>query len=65
VKSKVLKEWRAARFALHNKNKVEMMTDNNDDIIDTQNIEAEIDEEIMKAYKKVVGEMQEEGKLTK
>lgn len=41
------------------------MTDNNDDIIDTQNIEAEIDEEIMKAYKKVVGEMQEEGKLTK
>ena len=65
MKSKVLKEWRAARFALHNKNKVEMMTDNNDDIIDTQNIEAEIDEEIMKAYKKVVGEMQEEGKLTK
>ena len=35
VKSKVLKEWRAARFALHNKNKVDMVADNDEDIIDT------------------------------
>ena len=35
VKSKVNKEWRAARFALYNKRKVAMVADLEDDMIDT------------------------------
>ena len=39
--------------------------DADEDIIDTQNIEAEIDEAVLTAYKQVIAEMQEKGKLVK
>lgn len=39
MKNKVLKEWRAARFALNEKN-IQAGGKSDDDMIDTQNIEA-------------------------
>ena len=65
VKSKVSKEWRQARFTLYNKKKVAMMADLDDDMIDTQNIEAEIDKAILEAFELVVHEMKDAGSLVK
>lgn len=64
VKNKVNKEWRQARFALYQKQKVAMMAVV-DDMIDTQNIEAEIDKAIIEAFESVITDMKEQGKLSK
>ena len=57
VKSKVLKEWRSARFALYQKNKLAMVPDLDEDMVNTQSIEAEIDAAIVEAFKIVTDKM--------
>lgn len=47
VKSKVLKEWRAARFALYQKKKQTMDPTLDEEMVNTQTIEAEIDKAIL------------------
>ena len=64
VKSKVMTEWRAARFLLYEKSKVAMVAVD-EDIIDTQNIEAEIDKAILEAFEQVVSEMKSQGQLNR
>lgn len=49
-------EWREARFQLYEKSKVAMVAVD-EDIINTQNIEAEIDKSILEAFEEVVTEM--------
>jgi hypothetical protein len=53
VKTKVVTEWRTARFALYEKNKKAMVLVE-EDMIDTSQIEAEIDKAIMLAYETAV-----------
>ena len=49
VKNKVNAEWREARMRLYEKNKVAMVAVD-EDMIDTQNIEAEIDKAVLEAF---------------
>jgi len=53
VKTKVVTEWRSARFALYEKNKKAMILVE-EEMIDTSQIEAEIDKAIMLAYETAV-----------
>ena len=64
VKNKVMKEWRAARFAQYRASQGAMVASDADaEMIDTQNIEAEIDEAIVKSYHAAVSELKSSGGL--
>ena len=64
VKNKVMKEWRAARFAQYRASQPAMVaSDAGAEMIDTQNIEAEIDEAIVKSYHAAVSDLKNVGGL--
>ena len=64
VKTKVLTEWRKARFALYEKKKLAMFLVE-EEMIDTSHIEAEIDRAILEAFENSVRDLKKQGELNR